>query len=420
MKRINFLFRISMRNVFRNKRRTLLTLTILAMGSVGLILVGGFFDNIMGGLREQFIHSQTGHIQFNARGYYKKGAAAPLDYLMKDVSGIQREIEANPHVTLTVPRLKFGGMASSENTSIPVMALGVDPDRERRMGNYQYRDALQPSINITAGRDLDAADDEGVIVGKGLLEALGLKVGDPLNFITTRGGGAIDGSRFYVRGTFETTMKDFDDHTMKMGLASAQGILGVSGEVHSLLVLLDATESTDSVRAALDARLAAKGFPLESITWHEQGRFYRQAKALLDKIYQVITLIISVVFFFSIANTVNMSLFERMREFGTMMAVGNSRTSIFSTIFLETSLIGILGAVGGIALGSGIAVLVSSIGIEMPPPPQGGNGYYAMIALSPPLLIATFVTAAVSTLLSSIVPGYRVCHLRVVEALGYV
>jgi putative ABC transport system permease protein len=214
-------------------------------------------------------------------------------------------------------------------------------------------------------------------------------------------------------------MKDVDDHTIKMNLASAQKILGISDEVHSLLVILDDTRNTDSVKETLDARLRAEGFSLESITWEEQGRFYRHAKALLDKIYHVIAAIISVVIFFSIANTVNMSLFERIQEFGTMMAIGNRRSVIFTTILFETAFLGVIGAIIGILIGCGVAAFVSYIGIEMPPPPQGGGSYYAMIALTPGLLIITFGVALVSTMLSSILPSYRVSRMRIVEALGY-
>src|SRR3990172_13167339 len=126
---------ISWRNLFRHPRRSVLTLFILIIGSTGLILVGGFFNNLLDGFREVFIHSQTGHLQMSVAGYGEKGESDPFKFLIADVAGLEKEIQSSPLVAYTVPRLKFGGMASSENASVPVIALGVDPLREREMGN---------------------------------------------------------------------------------------------------------------------------------------------------------------------------------------------------------------------------------------------------------------------------------------------
>lgn len=414
------LFSIAWRNIFRNKRRCFLTISILVLGCTGLILVGGFFDNMIQGFGEVFIHSQTGHIQINAKGYDKKGARAHLDYLIKDVNQLQQAIMANPNVTLVAPRLKFQGMVSSGDTAVAVMALGVDPIAEKKMGSFQTSGENLPSTNIVAGKDLDESDPNGVILGKGLLEALGLKVGDSLDFITTRREGAIDGAELHVRGVFETFIKDFDDRSLKMSLKTSQGILGLSSEVHSLLVILDQTPKTDLVKGQLEASLQSQKGSLEYLTWIEQGQYYRQSKELLRQIYAIIQVIISIIFFFSIANTINMVLLERMREFGTMMAVGNGRGTIFTMIFMETALLGLLGSGLGLLVGSGLGELISMLGGIPIHPPQAAADYYCQISLSPALLLQTFAISMTSTVLSVILPAYRVSHYPIVHALGYV
>ena len=419
MKIFKRLFLIAWRNIFRNKRRSLLTLSILIMGSTGLILIGGFFDDMIEGFGEVFIHSQTGHIQVNAAGYQKKGVSSPFKYLMTDLARLQTLIESQPGVRYTVPRLKFQGMASSDETSIAVVALGVDPAREHLMGSFQTSRENLPSINIMEGKDLDPSDPYGALLGKGLMEALNLKVGDSMNFITTREAGALDGAVYHVRGVFQTFIKDFDERAMKVNLAGAQKLLAVPDQVHSLLVILDDTRKTKPVNTALEKRFSDKGLPLETFTWEEQGEYYRQSKALLRQIYVTIQLIITVIFFFSIANTINMALFERVREFGTMMALGNSRAVIFSMIFLEAALLGLVGSSLGLLAGSGLARIVSIFGIPMRPP-QAASDYFCKIALSAPLLIETFFISFVSALLSSILPGWRASRFRIVQALGYV
>ncbi|MFO1464240.1 MAG: FtsX-like permease family protein [bacterium] len=410
---------IAWRNIFRNKRRCFLTISILVLGCTGLILIGGFFDNMIEGFAEVFIHSQTGHLQVNAKGYQQKGARAPMDFLLNDVEQVEKIIMKNPAVTLIAPRLKFQGMVSSGETAVAVMALGVDSVAENKMGSFQTSGENMPSTNIVAGRDLDRDDLYGVIVGKGLLDALGLKVGDGVSFLTTRREGALDGSEFHIRGVFETFIKDFDDRALKMNLKAAQGILGLNEEVHSLLVILDDTRKTERVRAELANALNLDKANLEMLSWVEQGQYYRQSKELLWQIYAIIQVIISIIFFFSIANTINMILLERMREFGTMMAVGNSRGVIFAMIFLETALLGLLGSVLGLLVGSGLAELVSMVGIPIHPPQAAAN-YYCTITLSGPLLLKTFALSMVASLLSAIIPAYRVSHYPIIHALGYV
>ncbi len=414
------LLQISWRNIFRNKRRSILTMGILVLGSTGLILVGGFFQSLREGYREQYIHSQTGHLQVSKTGFFNKGASAPFDFLMGDVTALRNEIESHPAVHYTISRLKFGGMISNQKTSIAVMAMGTEAEAEKRMGSARGLNPDYSSTHLIQGQDLDPKDPQGVLLGKGLQEALDVKLGDSVDFITTRQAGAIDGAELHVRGVFETIAKDFDERVMKLNLATAQELLDAGNQVHSLQVLLNDTGQTDATREDFAARFKAKGWNLETVTWVEQGSFYRQADDMLRRINFIIQAIISVIFFFSIANTINMALFERMREFGTMMAIGNSRAVIFSTILLEAILLGLMGSALGLLIGSAAAQAISSIGIEMPPIPMGSSSYYAVITLTPQLLAETFAISLSSTLLSSLVPAYRASHFPIIQALSYV
>lgn len=388
------------------------------------MLVSGFFEGIHDSFREQYIHSQTGHLTINKAGYYDKGASAPFDYLMKNRAEVQKAIESNPHVLYTVPSVKFGGMASTDKTNIAILAIGVDALGEQKMGVHKYSKqhaaATGASGNIVAGQALDPNDPYGVIIGKGLMEAMGLKIGDTFNLLTTRQAGAIDGAEYHVRGAFQTILKEFDDRGLKMNLASAQKLLGIDDQVHSLLVVLDKTENTDPALAQIQQKIKDDRLGAEIITWLEQGHMYRHGSALFKKIETTVQLIIAIVFVFSIANTINMAIFERMREFGTMMAIGNSRYSIFFVIFFEAAIMGILGAVVGIGLGFGAAEIISSFGIEMPPLPGSTLSYVTLILISPIILLKVFVLALGSTMLAALLPAWKACHLEIVHALGYV
>jgi putative ABC transport system permease protein len=384
------------------------------------MIVSGFFEGIHDSFREQYIHSQTGHLTVNTAGYYAKGVSAPLDYLMKNRAEVQKAVESNPHVLYSVPMLKFGGMVSTDKTNVAVLAIGVDAVGEQRMSVHKYAKEGSGAGNIAEGRALDESDPYGVIVGKGLLQAMGLKIGDRFNFITTRQAGALDGAELHVRGVFQTILKEFDDRGLKMNLATAQKVLGIDDQVHSLLVLLDKTENTDLALGQLDQTLRNGKLNTEIVTWIEQGHMYRHGSALFNKIEATVQLIIAIVFVFSIANTINMAIFERMREFGTMMAIGNSRASVFLVIFTEAALIGVFGALLGIGVGTLVAQGISSIGVEMPPLPGSTIGYMALILVNPVIALKVFLLALGSTLLAAVLPAWRASHLEIVHALGYV
>ncbi|HEX5037522.1 MAG TPA: FtsX-like permease family protein [bacterium] len=414
------LLKIAFKNVFRNKRRTLLTLGVLIAGGAGLIVMGGYFENLMHNLGEKIIHAQTGHLQIDLKNYYKLGVTDPLGYLMQDSEDVRRKIESVPHVMFTVPRLSFSGMISTDKTSMAVSINGTDPFAENRMGSFMASNAKIPSIAIKEGRELDPAHKEEILLGVGLMKALDLKLGDWVMLLTTREEGAVDGNRFRVVGVFETVMRESDNRSVKINVAAAQGMLGAPGKLHSLQAVLDKTENTEAARKAVVAALGGKDSAFEVLTWEEMSAYYRQGKELFRKIFVVITLIFGVVFFFSAGNSVSMSLMERTREFGTMMAIGNSRSAILFVILLETLVLGVIAGALSLVCGVGLAKIITAIGIEMPPTPNASTGTIAVISVTAPLLLKSFFLTVVSAFLASVPPAYRTTKIRIVEALGYV
>lgn len=416
------LAKIAARNIIRNKRRTMLSLMILVMGGAGLIIVGGYFNGLLIKNRETIIYSHSGHLQVNRKDYFKKGSTDPYLYMIEDRAKVQRAIESTPGVLYTVPRLKLGGMLSNDKASLSVIALGVDPVLEQRMvmSHPFYEEKL--SANIVEGAELDGNDPNGILIGEALKEALGLSLGDAVTFITTRKEGAIDGAQFHVRGVFKTPLKDLGERIIKIPLAAAAGVFGVSGKIHSLLVILPKTEDTEKVLPILKKNLAALDAPLEVLDWRTVVEFHRQAEEFLNNLYRTLQLIISVIFLFSIANTINMALFERMREYGTMLAIGNSRWVVFAVILMEVGILGFLGSALGLGLGISLAKFLTWSHISIPPPPgsSGLSRYVMSIMTYPRLIVEVGLTSLFATFVSAAYPAYRASHMQIVRALGYV
>ncbi len=414
------LLEISWRNLLRNKRRSLLTLLILMMGMSGLMLIGGYFRGLVEGFQEIYIHSQTGHLQVSLKGYSRKGASDPFAFLIQGAGRIEHYLESLPHVQDAFPRLQFGGMVGNGQTQMGVLVFATDPYSESKMGRHKASNSIYSATMISAGQDLDPSDPYGAVLGKGLIEALGLKVGDSLNFITHQPDGALEGADFHIRGVFSAMVKDFDERLMKVNLATAQKMLGLTDQAHVLVTVLDQTRNLQLPQTILEKKIFDEKLTWEVKPWSEGAILYHQSKDLLNRIFTVVQVIVGVVFFFSIANVFTMALMERTREFGTMMAIGNGRRTIFSVVVLEGCILGMMGVALGLALGWLFALGINSLGIEMPPPPQGTQPFLAEIILYPRLLIQTSLLTWIVTVLASLIPAYRVSHFPITRALGYV
>lgn len=422
MVRIFKLLQISWRNVFRNRRRSALTLLILISGSSCLLAMGGFLDDLLWNLRETTIHGQLGHFLVSPKGYWERGSSTPFHFLIKDADRLQAAIDASVPDSYTVPRIKFGGLLSNESDGVSVVALGVDPAAEGKMGGYVNPSLKRPVTNVIQGKDLDASDPYGILLGEGLVKILNLKIGDSVTFISTRPEGAIDGSTFHVRGVFQTIIKDVGERLIKLPLKTAQDILGIPNQVNSFLIVLRDTEDTQSTLATLSRTKSKELEGMEILPWNEQSLYYNQSKNFLDNLFLIVKVVISLIFIVSIANTINMALFERMKEYGTMMAIGNSRATIFGMIVFEAMILGLIGSLLGILVGYGVTHLVTALEVKIPPPPTTGanDWFFANFLLTPKLFVQVFLISFLSAIFSAILPAYRACHIRIVQALGYV
>jgi putative ABC transport system permease protein len=156
---------------------------------------------------------------------------------------------------------------------------------------------------------------------------------------------------------------------------------------------------------------------LEVRTWVELNDFYEKTIALYDQQFGFLQLIILGMVLLSVANSVNMSVFERVGEFGTMVALGNRTGHVRRLILAETAMLGVIGSVIGVALGIGLAAAISAIGIPMPPPPNANLGYTGFIRVVPGVLALAFAVGFAATLLAAVLPAMRVSRMPVVDAL---
>jgi putative ABC transport system permease protein len=407
--------KLAFRNVFRNRVRSLITLAAIAFGCISLIIAGGFFEDTFLQMREAYIHGHLGHIQVYKKGYLEKGNTRPFDYMIEHPQKVKELIASVDHVKFITPRLSFSGLLSTGENTVSVISQGVDPIGEKTIGIIEGASA---GVAIEAGENLSSDDMYNVVIGTGLAKAMGSKVGDFIILVSNTVGGALNALDMKVKGVFFTASKEFDDRALRMPITAAQALLRTDG-VQTLVVLLDKTEHTDTVKNSLMDLFKNKNLDLELKPWYEMADFYNKTVELYGRQFFVLKLIIAIIVVLSIFNTINMSVWERAREIGTIMALGSKRYEVLKLFLLEGLILGILGGLLGIIVGTGLAYVISLIGIPMPPPPGANINWVAHIRVVPKLLFSSFLIALISSLLSSFYPAFRASRLVIADALRH-
>jgi putative ABC transport system permease protein len=310
-----------------------------------------------------------------------------------------------PQVQDVMARISFSGLLSNGRSDWPVVGEGVEPDREAKLGTF---------VSMTAGRQLTNKDSFGAVIGAGVAQALKLKPGDDITLLANALEGAQNTVELKVIGVFQSFSRDYDDRAVKIPLAAAQDLLGTSA-TNSLVVSLKRTMDTDDVAALLNNQLRPTG--LEVRTWIQLNDFYEKTVQLYERQFGVLLVIVLIMVVLSVANTVYMSVFERLGEFGTMMSLGDRRRRVYRLILTESILLGVIGSLIGLVTGVLLALGISAIGIPMPPPPASNVGYTAEIMIVPVTLLLAFTVGVTATVVAALWPARRVSRTPVIEAL---
>ncbi|MFN4343265.1 MAG: ABC transporter permease [Azonexus sp.] len=399
------MIKLAFRNIFRQRVRTAITLAAITFGVAGLILAGGFVRDIFFQLGEALIHSQSGHLQIVKSGFFTYGSRSPEKFLITAPQQLKQDVAKLPEVQEVLERVSFSGLLNNGKTDWPIIADGIEPDGEARLGSF---------IQIVEGRQLAQRDTFGVAVGQGVAKALGLKTGDKVFLLANTPEGALNTLELEVIGIFQSFSKDYDARYIRLPLAAAQELLNSPG-INRLVISLKATSETATVAGKLDSMLKSGEF--ESRTWIQLNDFYEKTVALYEQQFGFLQLIILIMVLLSVANSVSMSIFERTGEFGTLLATGSRPADVIRLLMTESAMLGLIGSLLGVAFGVTAAVLISHVGIPMPPPPNANIGYLATIQLVPVDIARSFAIGFLATTLACIWPGIRIVRLPIIDAL---
>ena len=399
-------FKFAVQNTLRNRRRSLVTVSIAALGTAAILVAGGFALSTYQGLSEMAARS-TGHLIIAKPDQFNKDEDVPLQHGLDNVGELRERLLADPQVRQVLPRVEFSGLISNGEKSTVMMAAGIDPDSEFAVKG--------PFLTVTAGEVLASGSKEAeVMLGVGLARSLKAKPGSSLTLLASTTEGALNALDVQVKGVFSTGVPDMDRRYLYTDIATAQKLLNTQ-RVSSLGVFLSRMEMTNEAQA----RFAA-AFPALTVqTWLDQAFFYKSVKDLYNRIFGALGLIIGLIVVFVVTNAMAMAIIERTREVGTLRALGTLPSQLLRTLGLEGMVLGGVGAICGALLALAVTVFLLVVPMEMPPPPGQSKGYPLIISFDLTMYLATMLTIVALTVLASVWVARKTVNMPVVDALAH-
>ena len=411
--------RLALRNLARNRRRTALSVAIVACGTAAIVLVAGFVRFSFDGLSEAMIRGGLGHLEVAAASEVAGRAAGTLDRpAASGLAGwreLRQELERLPDVAAVGATLHVMGLAQKEGgASVSFVGVGVEPDRERAMGF---------TTRLKAGRPLSeaepAAGADTVLLARGLAESLHAAPGDSVTLLAAGTDGMLNALDVRVVGVYTTGVAELDSRFVKLPLATAARLLQVE-TVSNLLVVLDDTAETDAAGAGVRALVAGRTPSLAVVPWYERAPFYAQVRDLYTGIFRFLGAVVLLLVVLAVSNTLVMAVFERMRELGTLRAIGTTPGQLAALLAAEAAALGAVGAACGAVLGAAGVAAINAAAWQMPPPPGAVDPIDLRLAYVPEAFAGAGALMVAVLLVAAIFPIVRAVRVSVVEALGSV
>jgi putative ABC transport system permease protein len=400
------LFRIALRNLARQRRRTLLVLLAVGLGVTAVVGVRGFLNGLQSSLVLGFAEGTIGAMQVHRAGFLSSVDAAPLTPNI-DVSGdLLARIEAIEGVRATSPRIVFPGMISVDDASGFALIVATDPARE-------LKTSPKRKDHVVTGTWLGAPDAS--LMGMELARSLGAsaKPSSRVAVLTNDVDGVMNAVDTSLVGTLAAPTQG-EKKLVMLPLAAAQELLRIPGRATEIVVGVHELDDVDAVAARVRAAL---GPEYEVHTWKELAPVAKDVVETQNAALGIVTVIFLVVILMGLANALLTSVLERVREIGTMLAVGAKRRQVLIMFVIEAALIGVLGALVGCAFGSAIVFALSVKGVSLTTP-GASIPQHLVPFIEPSFLVRMVIMCVVGAVVASLWPAWRASRLRPVEALA--
>lgn len=403
--------KIAWRNITRNRARSFITISAVTIGLASLIFLKGFVEGADRQMVENYTDLLIGQIQIHKAGFQKNMG---LDKTIGNTDTITSAFKNIPHITAFAPRIKNYSLISSAESSSGILLLGIDPDAEKKISNLHKR--------LRQGKFLGEGDNNKIIIGKGLAENLKLELGDKAVIMGQASDGSVAAAAFEVAGILEAGAEEIDKGLALITLKAAQDLLVLDNKVSEIVVKSSSLDFIDDITAALKERINQKKY--EVLNWKEVSPMVYQWLQFDEAFTNLILVIVLIVVASGILNTVLMGVFERIREFGIMLALGTKPRQIIIMVATESFLLGFFGVILGTLLGTGLILFFASYGINLSVISHALNSFYIGSIIYTRLNVVSIALYAAVVLLVSILisifPAIKASRLSPIEAIRHI
>ena len=346
------LFRLAWKNIWRNRRRTIITLTAVAFSIMLVQAVHNLSYGVYAGMVDSGVRAGTGHI-----AVYRSNYLESRDEILHFKDGtLADDILHIEGVEQVLPRLYIPALAQSSRESRGVLLIGVDPERERQINPFLK--------SLAADGMIRSADSRDAVVGARLLNELQIRTGQKFVVTAQHEDGTLHSELLRVRGVVSSGMKDVDGSLILIGRERAALLTGNTGSVHELAVILRDARLEETVRRQIAARLPVDR-DIQAVSWEKAMPNLANAIKLDYASQKFIFVIILLIVTIGVVNTLLMSVMARTREFGVILAIGSKPLTLRCLIMLEAAILGLLAAAIGTLLGSLATWYLVEVGIDL-------------------------------------------------------
>lgn len=330
------LSKLAWRNLWRNRRRTLITLASVLMAVILAIAIRSFQKGVYGNMIGNAVSFSTGYIQIHAKGYWDDQS---INNSFEATGRVQKAINNTAGISISVPRLESFALASSGQHTKGVEVMGIDPGQEQKMNGLGKK--------IVQGQYLSGGEGQGILVGDGLAKYLHLQLGDTLILLGQGYHGTTAAGQYRIQGIFHYPLDQMNNMLVYLSLPDARSLMIAPNRLTSISLMLKSPNDIDKVSASLQHSLDSNW---EVMQWPVMNKTLLQ-EIEGDNAGGLIMLgILYLVVAFGVFGTILMMTLERKKEFAVMIAIGMHRAKLISVVILETIFIGLLGILAGAVL----------------------------------------------------------------------
>lgn len=404
------LLKLAWLNIWRNKRRTIITATSVFFAVLLAIVFRSLTDGIYDNMIHNVVSYSSGYLQIHKKGYWDEQS---IDNSFEEDQNLYKLLLETPKITHILPRIQTFSLASNLDKTKGVLVLGINPVKEKEVNRLQDK--------IVKGDYIESVQDNGVVVGEGLASQFKLKVNDTLVLLGQGYHASSAAGKYRVKGIIKLGSIELNNNVVYMSLQQAQQLLGADKHITSISVILEKGTHLNTLKGSIQKLIGLDTY--EVMSWKEMMPELDQFIEADSSGHYIIIGVLYLIIAFGLFGTILMMVFERQHEFGILIAIGMKRALLALMLLLESimiSLIGcFLGIIGGIFIVKWFTIHPIQFTGDLKEVYED-YGIESIIYFSSDekvFFTQTLIVLVLSTLLA-LYSGYNVMKLKPVEAIN--